>query len=129
MEHGARLRDVVVDRRVNTVAGTLNVADAALHLAVAEPNFHERTRLHLRPMQAEGYLIVAIGLARHGQGQVIEDALVQAVHHGGPMGRRQVDASLPFLSAAFLTRYGRYLKLHACPPWRACRQTRSMRQL
>src|SRR5262245_17951793 len=116
MEDGAGMRDEVMERRMNAIAGALNVTDAALRLAVVDPHFHERARLHLRPMQTEGNLIVAVGLARHGQGQVIENALVQPVHHGGAMGRSQVDAGLPLLGAAFLTRYWRYLKLHACPP-------------
>ena len=44
--------------------------------------------LHLRPMQPEGDLVVAVGLARHRQRQMVEDALVEAVHDGERDERR-----------------------------------------
>src|SRR4029450_371851 len=109
---------------MNAIAGALDVADAAFHLTVIDTDFHERACLHLRPMQPKGNLIVAVGLTGYRQRQVIEDALVEAVHHGGPMSRGQFDAPLPFLRTAFLTRHWRYFELHACPPWRAYRQAR-----
>ena len=93
----AVLRQRLVDRRVDAVAGALDIAGAALHLAVVDADLHEGRGLHLRPVQAERDLVVAVGLARHRQRQVIEDALVEAVHDGDAVGGGEIDARLPLL--------------------------------
>ena len=58
-------------------------------------DLHERAGGHLRPVLAERDLQVAVPAPRHGQGEVVEDPLVEAVHLGEPVGRRQIDARLP----------------------------------
>ena len=80
---------------MDAVGGALHVAGAALHLAVVDADLHEGAGLHLRPVHAEGDLVVAVAPAGHRQGQVVEDALVEAVHHGDPVGGGEIDAGLP----------------------------------
>ncbi len=46
-------------------------------------------------MQAERDLVVAVVPARHGEGEVVEDALAEAVPDGEAMRRREIDARLP----------------------------------
>jgi hypothetical protein len=45
-------------------------------------------------MQAEGDLVVAVGGAGHAQGEVVENALMEAVPHGEAMRRGKVDPRL-----------------------------------
>ena len=117
VEHGSgRLWLQLVDGRVDAISGALDVTCTALHLAVVDADLHERAGLHLRPVHAERDLIVAVGPAGHRQGQVVEDALVKAVHHCEPVGGGKIDAGLPFLGAAFLSADGRNLELHLRPP-------------
>ena len=44
VKHRLGLRQLFVNGRVNAVAGSLDVARAALDLAVVEADFHEETR-------------------------------------------------------------------------------------
>src|SRR5439155_14561217 len=73
----------------------LDLALAAQHRAVIA-DLHQNARRDLRPMQAERDLVVAIVPARHGQGEVVEDALAEAMADREAMRRREVDPRLPF---------------------------------
>ena len=65
------MRQPVVDRRVDAIAGALDVAGAALHLAVVDADLHEgRAAFTSDQCRPNGNLIVAVGLARHRQRQV-----------------------------------------------------------
>ena len=102
----ARVRHVGVHHaggiRVQPVDGGMDAVARELHLPFAreagavEADLHERGCGHLRPVQPERDLQVAILLARNGEGQVIEDSLLKSVHHGKPVGRGEIDAGLPF---------------------------------
>ena len=94
VHHAGRVRDQPVDGGVDAVARELHLALARVAGPV-EPDLHERGSGHLRPVQAERDLEVAVLLARHGEGEVVEDPLLEAVHHGEPVGRGEVDAGLP----------------------------------
>src|SRR5207249_12305573 len=59
---------------------------------------HEAARRHLGPVQAERNLVVAFA-AGHPQRQVIEDPLVEPVHHRKPVGRGEIDPRLPLCRA------------------------------
>ena len=77
VEHRAGVLREAMDRRVDAVAGALDVALAGEPLAVIA-DFHEAACRHLGPVEAERDLVVAVVRARHAEGQVIEDALVEA---------------------------------------------------
>ena len=94
VHHAGRIRDQPVDGGVDAVARELHLALARVAGAV-EADLHERGRGHLRPVQAERDLEVAVPLARHGEGEVVEDPLLEPVHDRDPVGRGEVDAGLP----------------------------------
>ena len=94
VQHGVAVRHQPVDRRVDAVGGTFDHALAGEQRAIVA-DFHEAARGHLGPVQAERDLVVAVVVARHARGEVVEDALVEAVHHGHAMRGRQIDARLP----------------------------------
>src|SRR6201999_1848123 len=98
--------------RMDAEAGALDIAGAALHQAVVDADFHERRRRHLRPVHAERDLVIAVGTAGHDEGEVIEDALGEAVHMGEPMGCGEIDPRLPLLRTAFGQRLRRNAELH-----------------
>ena len=85
---------------MDAVAGALDLALAALDLAVVDADFHEAGRRDLGPMHAERDLVVAVGAAGHREGQMVEDALVETVHEGQPVRGREIDPRLPLLGAA-----------------------------
>jgi len=97
---------------MDAVAGALHLALAALDLAVIDADLHEGRGRHLGPVHPERNLVVAIAAAGHHEGQMIEDALVEAVHEGESMRRRQIDPRLPLLGAAFPERVRRNPELH-----------------
>jgi hypothetical protein len=109
---GRRLRQHLVDRRMDAIAGALDVAGAALDLAVVDADLHEGRGLHLRPVQAERDLVVAVGLAGDDEGEVVEDALVEPVLDGHAVGGGQIDAGLPLGGAAVLAGDGGDFELH-----------------
>src|SRR5919198_547694 len=76
VEHGFSLRQCLVNWRVNTIAGPLDVTVPALHLAIVDAYLHERRSLDLRPVHAKRNLVIAVGFARDHLGQVIEYSLV-----------------------------------------------------
>src|SRR6202790_4035256 len=88
---------------------------AALDLAVVDANFHEGRGRHLGPVHSERDLVVAVAVARHDQGEVVEDALAEIVHVGEAMRRREIDPRLPFLGAAIVKRLWRNPELHEHP--------------
>ena len=53
--------------------------------------------MHLRPVHPERDLVVAVGAAGHDEGEVVEDALVEAVDDGDAVGGGEIDPGLPFL--------------------------------
>jgi hypothetical protein len=116
VEHGLGMRQRLVDRRVDAEAGALDIARAAFDEAVVDADFHEARRRHLRPMHAEGNLVVAVAAAGHDQGQVVEDAFGEAVHMGQPMGGCEIDPRLPLFSAAFGQGLRRNAELHQKSP-------------
>ena len=68
-------------------------------------------------MQAERDLVIAVGAARHHEGQMVEDAFRKTLLEGEPMRGREIDPRLPFLgAAAVLERFRRYPELHALSP-------------
>ena len=73
--------------------GLLDLALPGQHAAV-EPNLHKAARRDLGPVQPERDLVIAVGLARDRQGQVIEDTLVEAVLDRQAVRRGEVDARL-----------------------------------
>ena len=83
-----------VDRGVNAIGGALDFALAGEAGAVVA-DFHEAACGDLGPVQAEGNLVVAVVGARHAQGEVIENAFIEPVHHGEAMGGGEIDARLP----------------------------------
>jgi len=89
------LRNEAVDRRMDAEGRALDLALAAQHLAVIA-DFHQAARRHLRPMQPERDLVIAVVLARHGEREMVEDPFAEAVRHGHPVRRRQIDPRLPF---------------------------------
>src|SRR4029077_12699799 len=93
-KHRAAVLRQAMDRGVDAIAGTLDLALAGKARAVVT-DFHEAARRHLGPIEAERDLVVAVVRARHPEGQVIEDALVEAVHHAQPVRGREIDAGLP----------------------------------
>src|SRR4029077_4155766 len=58
-------------------------------------DLHQDTRRHLRPVQTERDLVIAIVLIWHGQGKMVEDALAEAVADGEAMRRCEIDPRLP----------------------------------
>ena len=116
MKHRFRLRQRLVDRRVDAIAGTLHVTGAAFDQAVVDADFHEGGGGHLGPMHAERDLVVAVAAARHHECQVVEDAFAEAVHAGEPVRGGEIDPRLPFLGAAFGKRLRRNPELHGILP-------------
>ena len=98
VEHRRGVRQQAMDRRMDAVAGALDVALAGLALAVVA-DLHEAARRHLGPVQAERDLVVAVVGAGHAEREVIEDPLVEAVHHGEPVRGREIDPRLPLRRA------------------------------
>src|SRR5262249_37075945 len=72
----------------------LDLALAGLERAVVA-HFHEAARRHLGPMQPERDLVVAVVGAGHAQGEMVEDALVEPVHHGETMRGGEINPRLP----------------------------------
>src|SRR5262249_3901707 len=58
-------------------------------------DFHEAACRHLRPVQPERDLVVAIVAPRHTKGQMVENPLVETVHHRQTVRCRQIHAPLP----------------------------------
>jgi hypothetical protein len=87
---------------MNAIARSLDVAGSALYFAIVYAYLHKRRGLHLRPVHAEGNLVITVAFARDHLGQVIEDSLVQALHDGQSVRGRKIDASFPLPSAAFI---------------------------
>src|ERR1700730_6784747 len=83
-----------MDRHVDAIAGLLDLALARLELAVVA-DFHEAARGHLGPVQAERDLVIAVVGAGDAQGEVVENALVEPVHHGEPVRGGEIDPRLP----------------------------------
>src|SRR6516164_2487799 len=75
VEHDFGLRQRLMNWRVNAIAGPLDVAGPALHLAIVDAYLHKRRGFNLRPVHAKGNLVVAVGFARDHLGQVIVDSL------------------------------------------------------
>ena len=113
MKHGLGLRQRFVDRRMDAIAGALHVAGPALDLAVVDADFHEGGGRDLAPVHPEWDLVVAVALAGHHQGQMVEDAFAEPMHVGQPMRSREIDPRLPFLGAAMVKRLRRNPELHA----------------
>src|SRR5579862_2931341 len=84
-----------MDRRVDAEGRALDLARPAQDRAVIA-DLHQNTRRHLRPMETERDLVIAVVPARHGQGKMVEDALAEAVADGEAVRRREVDPRLPF---------------------------------
>ena len=63
-------------------------------------------------MGSERNLIIAVDPARHGEGQVIENAFAEAVHVGQPVCGREIDARLPFFRAVIPAIVRRYPNVH-----------------
>ena len=82
---------------MNAIAGLLDLPLAGEQLAIVA-DLHEAARRHLGPVQAERNLVVAFA-AGHPQRQVIEDPLVEPVHHRKPVGRGEIDPRLPLCRA------------------------------
>jgi hypothetical protein len=95
VEDAGMLRHEAVDRRVDAEGRAFDLPLAAQHRAVIA-DFHQAARRHLRPVQAERDLIIAVVFAGHRQGEMVEDSLAETVRHGHPMRRRQIDPRLPF---------------------------------
>ncbi len=100
VEHRLRLRQRLVDRRVDAIAGALHLAFAALDLAIVDADFHEAGSRDLGPMRAERDLVVAIRAARHHEGQMVEDAFGKTLVEGQPVRGGEIDPRLPLLGAA-----------------------------
>jgi hypothetical protein len=94
VEHRSGVLREAVDRRVDAIAGALDVAFAGEPPPVIA-HFHQAARRHLGPIEAERDLIVAVIRARHAEGQVIEDAFVEPPHHADPVRCREIDPRLP----------------------------------
>ncbi len=116
VKHRLGLRQRLVDRRMDAVAGAFDVALAALDLAVVDADFHEGRRRDLGPVHAERNLVVAVAAARHGEGQVVEDAQAEALVEGQPVRGGEIDPRLPFLGAVIIERFRRNPELHEHPP-------------
>jgi hypothetical protein len=112
VKHGLGLRQRLVDRRVDAVAGAFHVAGAALDLAVVDADLHEGRGRHFGPMHPKRDLVVAVAAAGNDEGQVVEDSLAETVHVGEPMRRREIDPRLPFLGAGVPERFRRNPELH-----------------
>src|SRR5436305_2498719 len=116
MEYGFGLRQCLVNRRVDTVAGSLDFTFAAFHHPVIDTDFHKGRGRYLGPMHPERDLVVAVAAARHDESQVVEDALTETVHEGQPVRSREVDTRLPFIGAVIPERLRRNPELHERPP-------------
>jgi hypothetical protein len=101
---------------VDAIAGTLDLALAALDLAVIDADFHEAGSRDLGPMRTERDLVVAIGAIRHHEGQMVEDAFGKSLDEGEPVGGREIDPRLPLLGAALAERFRRNPELHELSP-------------
>src|SRR3954447_1296995 len=97
VKHRLGLRQRLVDRRMDAIAGTLDLTLAALDLAVVDADFHEAGRRDLGPMRAERDLVVAVSAARHREGQMVEDAFAKTLVEGQTMRGGEIDPRLPFL--------------------------------
>ena len=78
---------------MDAIAGLLDLAPAGAQLAVVA-HFHETARRHLRPVQPERDLVIAFA-AGNPERQMIEDPLVELVHHREPVSRGEIDPRLP----------------------------------
>src|SRR5205085_11437374 len=99
-------------------AGALDLALAREPRAVIA-DFHEAARRHLAPVQAERDLVVAVVRAGDAEGQVVEDAFVETVHHGQAMGGREIDPRLRPRGLEVDAVFDRFLQ-HGRSPW-VCR--------
>jgi hypothetical protein len=116
MEYRFGLRQRLVDRGVDTVAGALDFTLAALHLAVIDTHFHKGRCCYLGPMGPERDLIIPVAAARDHQGQMVEDALAEPLHEGQPVRGSQIDTRLPFIGAVVSERLRRNPVVHERPP-------------
>src|SRR6202034_3552688 len=118
VKHRPGLRQRVVNRRVNAIAGAFDLTGTVLDLAVVDADFHKGRGRYFGPMGSEWNLIIAVGAARHGVRQVIENAFAEAVHVGQPVCGREIDARLPFIWAVIPAIVRRYPDVHGNPPSR-----------
>src|SRR3954451_15233582 len=99
MEYRFGLRQRLVDRRVDTVAGALDFTLAAFHSPVIDTDFHKGRGRYLGPMHPERDLVVPGAAARHHESQMFEDPRKETVHDAQPVLSREVYARLPFIGA------------------------------
>ena len=96
-------------RRVDAIAGLLDDPLAREQGAVVA-DLHEAARRHLGPVEPKRDLVVAVVPAGHPHRQVIEDSLVEAVHHGKAVGRGEIDPRLPLRQTDIDAVLDRFLK-------------------
>jgi hypothetical protein len=82
-----------VDRRVYAQRGQLDVAFALERFARFVEHDHV-ARARLRPVQAERQNQVLVVAPRHGDREVVVDALLEVVEHGEAMRRSELDFRL-----------------------------------
>jgi len=116
VKHRFRLRQRLVDRRVDAIAGALHLALTALDLAIVDADFHEAGSRHLGPMGAERDLVVAVGAAGHHEGQMVEDAFGKSLDESEPVRGGEIDPRLPLLGAILAERFRRNPELHELSP-------------
>src|SRR5436305_2601415 len=115
MEDGAGLLRQLMDRRMDAIAGALDLAFAGEPRAIVS-DFHEAARRHLGPVEPERNLVVAIVGAGDPECQMVEDALMKVVHHAEPMRGGEIDARLPARGFEVYALLDGFLQ-HASPPW------------
>ena len=81
---------------MDAISGAFDFALAAQAGAVVG-HFHEAACGHFGPVQAERNLIVAVVVAGHAQGEMVENPFIQAMHDGQPVRGGQIDTRLPAL--------------------------------
>ena len=94
MQDASGARDQPVDRGVDTIRRSLDVTSAAQH-ALVIADLHEAAGRDLGPMQPERDLQITIVGTGRGEGEVIENALAEALHVRKPVGCGKIDAVLP----------------------------------
>ena len=87
---------------MDAIAGALDLALAALDLAIIDADFHEAGSRDFGPMGAERDLVIAVAAARHREGQMVEDAFGKTLVERQPVRGGEVDPCLPFLGAVVL---------------------------
>ena len=88
------MRGVAVDRRVDAVRRTLDLPFSG-QLGAVVADFHQAAGGHFGPVQAERNLVVAVVRAGHAEGEVVENPLIQAMHHREAMRGGEVHPRLP----------------------------------